>query len=204
MDKLLTTIHSLKQDLEADWRNSLDNIGVWTSVQILYKEFTNWHANVILTFVVLAYHKDSGWINLHKDRQDNKEQIMQDIGGIGALLEEELEQACAGSCDTTMCVVRWLMDYQKDWRWLTIETCFAFHSRIMHAAGGEDDRKRGQAITEAIDKRREGEKLLKEVQQEFLSVDTILEAEGLPKLTEENSGPGSWEDYLRKRKNRIV
>lgn len=204
MDKLLTTIQSLKQDLEADWRNTLDNIGLWPSVQILYKDFTNWHANVILTFIVLAYHRESGWINLHKDRQENKDQIMLDIGGIGALQDEELEKACRGSCDTTMCVVRWLMDYQKDWRWLTIEQCFAFHSEIMHAPRSDDHKKRGQAISEAIDKRREGDKLLKEIQQEFIAVDSILEAEGLPKITDEGSGPGSWEEFLRRRKNKVM
>lgn len=210
MSKVLDSILVLKSDMKASWTQELDRINVWEDFKVLYQQgWTAEFSNRIVAFIVMAYDNESGWIELHKDRIENKQKIMQRLGG--NLKDAVTREVIAGECDEVNQVVAWFIGYQQDWRWHTIMTCFQYHADMMRFANtkvatevedGEDEEgkkkyryiaddkvattniRKGEAIQKAIAQRREGEGMWKEIQKDFMQLDTVLEKEGKMKATD--------------------
>lgn len=130
MSKILDSILTLKSDMAASWMREFDRINIWEDVRVLYDMgWENEFTNRIVAYIVLAYDNESGWVEIHKDRMENKQKIMQRLGGnlkdpiIRSIIADELGEVAE--------VIGWFVAYQQDWRWETIIACFQYHSNMM-------------------------------------------------------------------------
>jgi len=210
MDKVLKLISKLYKELTKDWSVELKKINIYEDVNEIYSKHDTYHANCILSFIVFAYHRESQWLELHKDRLENKTKIMRTIVGDWAMSDEAFSETVKGNNSASNTVITWLLDYQKDWRWKQIELDFSYHAQIRDMTKNikpEEDAKdalnKGKCIEEALKRRRQGEALLKEIQQEYMILDTIAKQENKPEPTKDIKGIMSWEDRIRdKNKNK--
>jgi hypothetical protein len=189
--------------LSSSWVDELELMNVYEDVEPLYNiKDKGYNPNVALAFIILSYDRRSEWIQIHKDRIENKTKIMQTIAGLSCMSVERYANIVKGKDDAANQVISWFLDYQKDWRWKTIVRCFEYHSTVMNMpqmGTSKDTLDIGRCITEAVNKRKEGEKLWKEIKTEFVNLDTILEQEGKHKITE-NIDFMSHEQFILKHK----
>jgi hypothetical protein len=222
MSKVLDLILELKADLGSNWQTQLDRLGIWPEVKLLYTiGYTQKLSNTILAFIVLAYDNKSGWIELHKDRWENKRKIWKQLGGeINDVTRDIIHNDHVQVNE----VVGWFFEYQKDWRWQSVLTCFDFHSEMMRFGGfktvdeiKEDGKEPGEKITKevstdkkakgnldkggniqkGIELRLKGEAMLEEIRKDYVVLDTVAEKEGLGKITD-TINPESWAGFIRK------
>lgn len=224
MSNLLQLITKLKDNLSSNWHEELDKINVLDNVMPLYKQ--KWkmeQSNRILAFIVFAYDKDSGYIDIHKNRDENKIKIIEHLGGDikNIVIQKVVKRQHAVAND----IIAWLMEYMRDWKWDTVITLFEYHAEMMRLASKQTDDefkekfdmeegqeeivttdisiekivstniKKKQLIQEGINARRDGEAMLKEIKREWMAVDFALKHEGLGVITDANKIE-SWEHYI--------
>lgn len=221
MSKVLDLILELKSDMSSNWQDRLDKINILPDVKILYgKGYSQTFSNRLLAFIILAYDNKSGWVEIHKDRWENKRKIWKRLGGE---IDDLTRSIIHNENELVNHVVAWYLDYQRDWRWQSIATCFEYHSEMMRFGGfrtleeivedGDDtgekitkeistdkvakaNTEKGSNIQKGIEHRLKGEAMLDEIRRDFVSLDTITDKEGAGKITE-TTNPMSWASFLR-------
>lgn len=190
--KVLDLIYELIKDIESDWTDSLKQINIWDDVRDIYyynKVSDPMEANIILAFIVLAYDGNSTFLEVHKDRHDNKVKILRNLAGMNAMQNDLYNDVVFGFDKFMNTMINWYIDYQKDWRWKDIVAANEYHSTAMQMSmSGNTD----PVVMHAIGKTRQlarsdkkiAEQMQNELRTEFLNLDTILEKEGKPKVTE--------------------
>lgn len=226
MSKVLDAILALKNDFEADWRAELERINIYDDVKIIYeRKWKTDFCNQVLAFIVMAYDNQSGWIELHKDRWDNKEKIASKLGM--NIKEKKVKDIIENNDPDVQAVVGWFVLHQIDWRWDAIISCFEYASEMFRFAKTKTDDKivvksegdkkefaevdidrltkgnmaKGLNLDKAIAQRRAGEELLKELRQDFVVLDTALEKEGKRKVTDAAKNIESWESFIKELKH---
>lgn len=202
-------IHRLRKNLQADWKPELEKHNILTYTLPLYNCYEPEDANGILAYLVLAYHNDSEMLELHKDRHENKRNIFEAVFGQGSLQEEKYKKTFESrdSLDQEEAkrdVLKWILEYQKDWRWRAVYTCFEFYSKAMEFVQSitmDDDPKKAEQKSKFIElgiaRQKQGQDLLKDMKTDYVKVDEILDKEKKPKLTDQINS--SWEDFMRLR-----
>lgn len=189
MDKVLDFVMKNRRSLSSDWKSGLEDLNIWDDVKMLYG-FADapYDGNLLLCYITLAYHKDSTFLEMHKDRAENKEKIMLSLAGNSKITGcKHILQALIGGNEEIESVINWLLGYQKDWRWITIISCFEYHSKSVRTRTSsqiftaKENVEVGNYLDQGIKKRLEGERLLKEIRIEFVNLDTALEKEGRQK-----------------------
>lgn len=221
MSKLLDKIIKLKADLSADWKPALEDINVYEDIKKLYAmKWPTKFCNGVLAFIVMSYDNESGWIELHKDRWENKYKIASRLEL--NIKDKKVKDIVENNNTTVNNTVAWFMEYQKDWRWDSIMTYFEYHSEMMRfgsiktqeqiVVGEEEGGKKvlsdvsideqakgnfrkGVNIEKAVEMRRKGEELLEEIRQQFVTVDTVMEKEGRRRMTD-STNIESWEHFI--------
>lgn len=187
MSRLLDFVLDNKSKADKSWKKELQAMNVWDDVEDIYS-FTkdNYNGNIILSFIALAYDAKSEYIEMHQDRLDNKIKIMQSLAGLSALTNDTLKAVVHNTEDVFSKVIDWFLESQKDWRWKTVVTCYEYHSVVMQmkpSVSAKDTLEIGRCIDEAIKRRNQGDKLLKEMQTEFVNLDHALKKEGKRPVT---------------------
>jgi hypothetical protein len=127
MSKMFDVVLKLKRDMKADWQDTLDRNGVLDDFMPIYKQkWSTETTNRIIAFIVFAYDNESGWIQIHKDRQENKEDILLKLGF--KLSDKVAKSVLTGSNKAVEGVVEWFIKFQMDWRWKSILACHQYHS----------------------------------------------------------------------------
>jgi hypothetical protein len=207
MDKVLKLISKLSKDLNKDWSEDLKRINIYQDVDVLYSTYDMHHANCILAFIIFSFHSESERLELHKDRLENKTKIMCSLVGDWAMTIKEFKDSVDGNDKAANEVINWIFEYQKDWRWTQVELDFSYHAQIREMTksissteDAKDALQKGKCIEEALKRRRQGEALLKEMQQDYMNLDTIAKQENRNEPTKEIKGIMSWEDHKRNKK----
>lgn len=205
MDKVLKTILKVKKDLGGDWREDLENIDIYEYVSPLYETYDNYEANILLCFIVLSCHQESGFLDLKKDRIEDKLRIMTSIAGPSALTIPSFHSAVYERASGPIAqVMDWLFEYQVDWR-LSIRDSLATYSSIAFSAAKkitEDNdsktiKERGEVLKIAMANRKEALALDKEIQDDYAIMNTIASLEGRKSPVEKLKPGGSWENYIQ-------
>ena len=222
MSVILDKILHLIEKPDEDWTAELKSINIYEDVASIYsKKWPTDFCNRIVAFIVLAYDNKSGWIELHKDRWDNKYKIASRLGL--DIKNKTVTAIIENSNFTVNDIVAWFVDYQTDWRWDAIVSCFEYASEMMRFAktkteqrvfqdqdeGGKmvfnevdidklssGNMKKGQNIEAAISQRKRGEELLKEIEEEFVQLNTVMHKEGKRQPTDLKHIE-SWEIYIK-------
>jgi hypothetical protein len=213
MSKALDLIWKLKATMTEDWQDELERKNLLEDFKPLYK-IEGWSrrmANTVVAFIVLAYDNDSGWVEIRKDRYENKYKIMQRLGG--DIADDAIIRVVEGENDVVEQVVNWyLYDYLPDWRWGSILAGMQYHSEMMKFANQKTKDKevggfekesgkalytdiptkdiakanvdKGALIEQALKRRKEADELYEQIRKEFMTVDKISEKEGRRKVTD--------------------
>lgn len=81
MSKATELAKRMMKNPEDNWQLHLEDINFHTDFGILYKlGYSQRIANTITVMIILSYDSDSNWINLNRDRYDDKLQILKGIG----------------------------------------------------------------------------------------------------------------------------
>lgn len=192
---------SLRRNLEVDWTSELEEMGIWDEASPLYANINQRRdANIIVAYVFFAYHSKSIYLDPFKDRLENKRSIMMRIAGKDCFDRELFLDAVLGGDAIIDEFIEFIINDQRDWRWNTIVSNMEFASKVT-AKSRTEDFKQSADLLELADKRREkADKLLEEIREEFVDLDTVLEKEGKAKITDKTSDFMSWELYTRKKK----
>jgi hypothetical protein len=222
MSKVLDVILELKEDLGTDWMPALKRINIWEDVSKLYtKRWSTAMCNGVLSFIILAYDNESGFIEMHKDRWENKYKIAERVGLSKS--DERVKKIVENNNATVNDVVSWFLDYQKTWEWDSILACWEYHSEMMRFArtktqdqtvvdndeGGDKimadvdistltkgNKEKGLNIQTAIERRKEGDTMHEDLKRRYVNIDTALQKEGKRRMTDATSIM-SWEAYIQ-------
>jgi hypothetical protein len=121
--------------LHEDWSEELKSLGIWHQFSKLYDAQNIIKSNITISFIVCAFNGYSDMVHLHKDRVENKREILLNLGAN----ENDVEQGLFNQIiyngannsfadDTTpkedntylesyLECVRWYMNWQKDSKW---------------------------------------------------------------------------------------
>lgn len=81
MSKATELCKRMMKDLEANWLLHIEDINFHNDFGVLYKlGYSQKVANTIFAFIIFSYDSDSNWINLNRDRFDDKLQILKGLG----------------------------------------------------------------------------------------------------------------------------
>lgn len=194
-------ILGLIRNMNADWKDDLDRMGLWDNFYNLYAlADDNKKGNILVGFVALAYNYRSDMIEISKDRLETKRRIMIKLGGLTAMDDKLLHDSAYGLNDTVNRVAGWYANDQKDWRWPDIISKIELHSRAnaLSAASLFPDSEVAKLLKEATLARKEAQEMWNDLRREYLPLDNALAAEGLVKLTDRMTVDfANWESYIR-------
>lgn len=200
-NRILEKIRTLKRKLDQDWTADLEELGIWEECEPLYVHFEpRRNANILLAFVVFAYHSKSEYLNPFKDRLETKRSILMRLAGKDCFEKEIFLDAVLGGDAIIDGFIEFIINDQQDWRFNTIISNMEFASKVTTKARTEDFKESADLLDLADKRREKADKLLKEIQQEFVDLDTSLEQEGKPKITDQIDNFMSWELFVKKKK----
>ena len=206
MSKALDLIVSLRDKLEENWRSELIRINLWNNVVSLYEEFPDKYLkpNIILSYIIYAYDKDSDWLEMDMDRVMNKERIMKSLAGPDFKDDLNYVSAIVGELDPYNAIIEKYLNDQPDKRYVAMMASYEFHSRTLMMANQKQSSPSDMAsmgkVLEVGDARFDyAEGLKATISQENVLIDTNLKKEGRKPLTERatiNFDYMSWEARL--------
>lgn len=185
IDFVMDNISDLK-DLENDWESDLRELGILDEVKPLYEEYDDVSGNIILSYIVLAYDNKSTYLNTHKERFSEKRRILKILTKQHGMDQDVIDEIVENKNEMVNRITDWYLDFQKDWRWNNIIRCFEFHATAVAAKAKGDAKSTieiGKLLDEGLRQRREGEKLIDEIQKDFANLDSVLEQEKKEKIT---------------------
>src|SRR5690606_19314881 len=149
--------------------------------------------NRIICFIIYAYSPHSLWLDLKRDRIENKMRILESLGA--NIKKDIFQQTISNSHEIVQMSVFNFLEEIKDWRWPTIFNLLEFSSKMQRFATEETaeekkyqkkdkdgethniteeidikvianvNKEKGNLLDQAIAKRREADKLLEEIRK---------------------------------------
>lgn len=181
-------IKKLVKNLESDWIPELEDYNLHKDFYGIYgMDLPIKERNIIIAFVVFAYDNKSTWLDIRRDRLEDKKKILK---GLGANPNDELfSNILNGENKDVQEVYMKYLHNQKDARFRTVLTCFEFYSTNMITINEKidtllaDDKiekiknERAKLLQECIRIQKVGEDLLKEIKTDYAQLDKITETE---------------------------
>ena len=201
-NKILEFVYANLKNLEDDWQIDFEGFNIWEDVEPLYRffvqqcllqkmdaEVANLEANTAFAFIVLSYSNNSNFLEVHKDRYDNKLKILKRLAGPSCLVNRRYQDLLYTTGAVYNEFITWYVDYQKDSRFRGIIAKLEYSaSANAIAMAGTGDAKDGvdigRMLKEADQREKEAYAILKEIETEYLNLDTLLEKENRPKATD--------------------
>lgn len=203
-NKILTKIMSLSKNMDANWEEDLINLNIWDDVCDLYYKFnTDMHkANVILTYIVLAYGKESPRLDLNMDRMDNKVKILKSLAGLSAMSDDDYCKAAVGTLSPYNEIIEFYINYQKDRRFQEIVGAYDFHAKATATMNTSTDLREmaiaAQVFNSAVALREKADALVDQIEKENVHIDSALDKENRTKLSDRRGDDFiSHEIYMR-------
>ena len=200
MNKILSKLMEMRDQLEKDWKSDLIDLNMWEEVRFIYDNPLDLReSNTILVFIGLAYDNESISIDINQDRLENKIDIFKGLAGIAWNINQHFVDACAGVKSPYEEVIEWYIDRQMDWRWSGILANIEYHSKATSMARGARDSKSvmesGKMLSSAKAARIEANTDMKKLQEEFVALDVALHKEQRKKITDRTTKSGKLESH---------
>lgn len=197
-NKILNKItHLIKNNLESDWEEDLVNLNIWDEVCDLYYKFDQdgRKANIIFAYIVLAYSKHSGRIDMHMNRMENKRKILMSLAGPSAMADDDYCKAAVGHLSPYTEIIEFYVNYQKDRRFQEIVASYDYHAKATAMMNNATDTKEmetaGRVFKIACEMRQNADAMIKVIESENVVLDSALAAEERTKLSDRRG-----EDYM--------
>lgn len=205
MKMIIDELLPLTKKTGSDWTPFFLRHNIEKDVQPLYDAYSKEIANVISAYIILAYFQTSPWVRNHKDRIENKLEIITSLTKIKTALPEPYLSLVHNTNVVANVVIDWALRFQQDWRFITIETNRFYHAHMIRMCINlnEDVQRNiniGKAMEEGRQKMEEADRLQSLVDRDFASLNTALVEEQRSKLSEIPTNQLSWEQDLMLRK----
>lgn len=229
MSKQIDLAKKIAKDLDKDWSDLFWDYNMPQSFSQLYAHYPKSTANKIACFIIFAYSHDSMWLDLNKDRRDNKIQIAERIGC--DINEEVFANVIDGKDEVTNIVIFDFLETLKTWKWRAIFDLLEYAARISLFATKETEaektfrkqtkdgdvnefsqnididviakveKEKGLLLDQAHAKRIKADALIKEIQTEFVNTDMASKSDFGFAFTDTSKKINklSWRDFINER-----
>lgn len=209
MTKAIELAKRISKQLDKNWLQEIEAINLHKIFFPVYSlEYNIEVLNTITCFFIFAYDNESQWIELKKDRLENKNEI---LISLGANPNEEIYQNVLFlENDDLQNVVTNYLKTITTWKWRTIISCFDFHAINIQKAteptkstdeleSARINKAKGELLKEAIRQREVGENLLKEIKSEYVKTDHATQQDfGFEMTDEKHIDPMSWRAFIKR------
>lgn len=182
--------------------------------------------NKIVAFIIFAYDNTSTWLDIKKDRIQNKIKILSSLDA--DYTSQLFDEIIKNENETVNNVITEYLIDQTDWRWHSIMTSFELHANLMrfinqpiqttksidkaNKDGSIDtlnqdynidiitkvNQQKPQLLEDAIQARKTGEKLLEEIKRDFVQMDNAVQQDfGFSITDEKKIDTMLWRDFIR-------
>ena len=234
MPRAIEIAKQISSDLSADHTELLHDNNLFSIFGSVYSlpEETFKTKNIIVCFIAYAYSPDSLWLDLKKDRFDNKKDILSNLGAeVNAKIFKEVLNS--SNENVGISVFNFLEDL-KDWRWRHVFDLLDYASRVLAIARRKTDDERTweevdknqqkHTLTEEIDvekilksekekgalmdlaeeKRRKADKFIDEIRKDFVATDHATQQDFgfMMSETAKKKDILSWSEFIKERNER--
>jgi len=207
MTKAIELSKKVIKDFSNDWLQELENNNLHFTFGAIYNipSLEIEDKNRIICYIILAYSPESLWLDLQRDRHDNKKRILDNLG---ANINEPIYKSIFTDSNDIigMCVFNYL-DSLKDWRWPAIFNLLDFSSKMQRFASKETEsekswdeltkdgqkqtltedldiekvvkvnKQKGELLQLAIQNREKAESLLEQIRKDYLNTDVAVKSD---------------------------
>lgn len=231
ISKTILIAKEIESNFIYDYTDRLKELDLWRAFEPVYNihGVTTKNKNIAICFICHAYNPESMWLDIKKDRSDNKRSILLNLGAnfddefTNSLLINENEQVVAS-------IFRFLENI-KDWRWRTIFDLIEYSSKMSRFAamdtadeksfkkttkdGTVEDysqeveietivkvnKEKGNLISLAFDARKKADELIEQIQKDYVATDNATQNDFNFTFTEtaKKRDPLSWREYIKSR-----
>lgn len=204
MQKHIEIAKKISKDLDSNGLNYLEDVNIHNTFKEIYRlNISISTANLIVAFIIYAYNPDSGWIDIRKDRYDNKIKILSSIG-LDINLSIVVDILSNGNETINEIILNYLSEI-TDYRWPMIYSLFDYHSNMIRFVNQKTEteksfeekdkdgnkvkfteeyeidkiakvhKQKGELLEQAIQSREKGEKLLSDIKKDFVATDHAVQ-----------------------------
>lgn len=206
MAKAVELAKKISKNLEKNWLTELENINlhkIFSPVYRINSSIVN--LNAIVAFIILAYDPQSQWLDLRKERLENKSRILDSLDI--DISQELFQQILSNSHDVVNDAALNYLNDLTDWRWKTIFTLIDYHSNMIRFANQKTEsektyekidkegikksiteeydidlitkvnKQKGELLELAIQARQKADKLIAEIKKDFVTTDAAVQAD---------------------------
>lgn len=201
MQQAVDLAKKITTDYNKDWSSEIQDLGLHKVFDIIYSLSDSMAVkNKIICFIIYAFSPNSGWLDLKKDRYENKKKILSHLDAdisrkiFADILERKNDKVSTATFN--------FLEELKDWRWGAVYDYYDFSSRLFRFASekteeekvsekkvkGKDEKEvvteglgieaiakieaqKGNLLKDAVAKRKEGDVILEEIRKDFVTTD---------------------------------
>lgn len=227
MKKAIELAKKITRDYAKDWSEELWDYNFPPSFKDIYSVSDVETSNKIICYIVYSYSPDSLWLDLNRDRVENKTLIFNNLGTnvkdalIISILENKSELVNVAIFD--------FLESLKNWKWKAIFELIEYSSKMFAFASQETEAERnyqkinkegevkdikedleidliskvnkekGILLDAAISKRKQADILLKEIKTEFVVTDNATQQDFGVEFTEtaQKKNILSWREFIK-------
>jgi len=231
MTKAIDLSKEIIKDISKDWMQELEDRNLHFIFGAIYNipELPIEDKNRIICFIILAYSPGSLWLDLNRDRYDNKKRI---LDSLAANTNEEIyKNIITGKNDIIgMCTFNFLEEL-KDWRWPIVFNLLDYSAKMQRFANKDTEtekswdeinkegnketlteeldlekiakinKEKGNLLQQSIEKREQAEKMLDQIRKDFLLTNEATQADFDFKFSETSKKVDilSWRTFIKQR-----
>lgn len=233
MQKAVEIAIKISKDFEANWLEELENYNLHKIFSAVYNgPETLKDKNRIVCYIIHSYDPDSRWLDLRKDRTDNKIGILTNLD---ADVKSDLYQGIINNKNEPVNIsVFSFLEELKDWRWKDVFNFLEYASRISRFAAMETDdekqyektakdgqvtkykeeidisvisrvnKEKGVLLEQAHEARKKANELIEQIRKEFVSTDNAVQQDFEFSFSDTSKKKDvlSWREYIRERNER--
>lgn len=228
MEKATALAKEIRNDLLLDYEEKIKDFGLWDVFCHIYESQEKIaDKNRLVCYVNYAYNPESYWLDLKKDRIDNKTRILINLEAdiksdlYKNLLKEKHEPAIRS--------VFAFLEELKDWRWKAVYDYLDYASRMSRFASNETDeekeyekvakdgqiqkykeeidieviakvnKQKGELLNQAHKAREKAEEIIREIRKDFAATDDATQADFGFNFSDTSKKKNilSWREFIR-------
>lgn len=231
MQKAIELAKKIRKNLDADWTSDIEEINFHSVFGAIYTINTIQieDKNRLICLIIYAYDPESPWLNLEKDRFDNKLKMIDSLGGDSNLPIYQ-NFLYIGNEIINMCTFNFLEEL-KTWEWIAIFNLLDYASKMQRFATEETEaeksyqkmdkegavktitsevdietiskvnKEKGLLLDQSIAKRRQADILLDEIRKKFVGTDHGTQSDFNFNFTDTSLKKDklSWRNFIKER-----
>jgi hypothetical protein len=204
--KYIEVCKKISQNLNESGFPLLKEVNLHTVFEPLYDmNFKLNETNALVCFIIFAYDPDSSWLDLRKDRIENKHRIIEGLGMNP--IHSPFDKVLNGENEKISDICLNFLLNLTDWRWQTVFSLLEYHAKMIRYCyqntesemsfeklDGEGQKQtlfedldedkvskinknKGELLELAIKRRKQADELLSEIRKDFVNTDASTNAD---------------------------